>query len=1077
MKTKVLMLFAAFAVLHFWHSPQRAVAQPACFDDAVLNIDYQGDGQYRFWVSTEYTDEIDYSWTIDQFTYDAPDTIFEFYYYPAPNTPVTVGVVMSDPSLQCPDKTLSDEFTPPYDCSQLWVSSSGGQYTETSLDVSFYVSGVDFSAEDQFVWKIGGEEKAQGYDQIYPSEGIFNVMKTLDFVESGIYEVCLGYNSANSGCYIERCDYYVVGEVDCSAAFTASVDGWYYSFTPLWYDPNAPQAINYTWTFGDGKDTTVSESGGWAGHAYGESGSYTVCLTVEYPNKNCSDYSCQDVSVSSGDCGAEFGFYETEEPGKYQFYNTSQGNNLYYWWDFGDGAGWSSAKDTVYTYIYEGVFPVTLYVWDDLGCYSMATDYVYHGENLFYNNFSYSPDAIDPNKVYFYTDLVEGNYYYWDFGNGTYSEEANPVVSFSQAGVYDVCLYVSTDPTATGSGTTSSFCQAVYVGDGGCNVQAEFRASVDQAAKTIAVKDLSRGNAAYTEWYISAVDTPVINTPDYTTAPLPDGKYWIQLTVANEDWSCWDFAYEEVVVGEAECQAIFDATVVKDKDGNYIMQLKNLSKGGTNFYWNFGNWNDWETNYADVHTPAPYAYTEPGEYLVSLFIDATAQGGWCWDYAEKWVTVGEIQCAVDFGTINLGDNAVQFIPETKGDVLQYEWHLGNGTVSYDMQPVANFPTEGYYYAEVITSGLNGCIAYNGKLILVGGQGNDMEADFSYTVGTPGGDGSVSVRFADNSKGNYTNSYWYFGDASADGFAEDESSPSYTYSEGGFYDVCLLIYNDITWMQNITCKSIAVNPKAEDCKASFVFRVDKEEKTVTFKNTSINATSFTWYFGDGTESNDVSPEKQFNAFDFYDAFLVASNASGCESYYYDILNLTDNTGLYAGFRYEEGETNLKAAGYPVDFLGAAFGNPAKVSWDFGDGTKDSTSLNPTHVYSAPGTYTACLTVEDPNTGEISAPSCQTVTVGGGGNAVLQPDAAVSNLVCFPNPAQALVSVSFGLTTESDVEVSLCNALGQRVLLIDRSHRTTGSHLVQWDSRQMPVGVYLLRLQTARGVTVRPVVIAR
>ncbi|MCB9262200.1 MAG: gliding motility-associated C-terminal domain-containing protein [Flavobacteriales bacterium] len=43
---------------------------------------------------------------------------------------------------------------------------------------------------------------------------------------------------------------------------------------------------------------------------------------------------------------------------------------------------------------------------------------------------------------------------------------------------------------------------------------------------------------------------------------------------------------------------------------------------------------------------------------------------------------------------------------------------------------------------------------------------------------------------------------------------------------------------------------------------------------------------------------------------------------------------------------------------------------KFIWDFGDGTKDSTSLNPFHVYTEPGDYEITLTVIDSNTCNIS-----------------------------------------------------------------------------------------------------------
>ena len=47
-----------------------------------------------------------------------------------------------------------------------------------------------------------------------------------------------------------------------------------------------------------------------------------------------------------------------------------------------------------------------------------------------------------------------------------------------------------------------------------------------------------------------------------------------------------------------------------------------------------------------------------------------------------------------------------------------------------------------------------------------------------------------------------------------------------------------------------------------------------------------------------------------------------------------------------------------------------------SWDFGDGNT-STTMSPSHTYSAPGNYNVCLTADD---GNCQGTTCQTVTVG-------------------------------------------------------------------------------------------------
>jgi PKD repeat protein len=63
---------------------------------------------------------------------------------------------------------------------------------------------------------------------------------------------------------------------------------------------------------------------------------------------------------------------------------------------------------------------------------------------------------------------------------------------------------------------------------------------------------------------------------------------------------------------------------------------------------------------------------------------------------------------------------------------------------------------------------------------------------------------------------------------------------------------------------------------------------------------------------------------------------------------------------------------------VDFFNHPGSGAATYAWDFGDGSS-STNTNPTHVYSAEGTYYVCLTVTDTVQGGCSNTWCDSVHV--------------------------------------------------------------------------------------------------
>ncbi|HEY2080437.1 MAG TPA: PKD domain-containing protein [Streptosporangiaceae bacterium] len=80
---------------------------------------------------------------------------------------------------------------------------------------------------------------------------------------------------------------------------------------------------------------------------------------------------------------------------------------------------------------------------------------------------------------------------------------------------------------------------------------------------------------------------------------------------------------------------------------------------------------------------------------------------------------------------------------------------------------------------------------------------------------------------------------------------------------------------------------------------------------------------------------------------------------------------------------------------VSFTGTATGGtaPYSYSWNFGDGSALSTAQNPSHTYTAAGTYTATLTVTDSSSPAKTATSTVTINVSAVGNPLQATASAV------------------------------------------------------------------------------------
>ncbi|MES1218304.1 MAG: PKD domain-containing protein [Bacteroidota bacterium] len=122
--------------------------------------------------------------------------------------------------------------------------------------------------------------------------------------------------------------------------------------------------------------------------------------------------------------------------------------------------------------------------------------------------------------------------------------------------------------------------------------------------------------------------------------------------------------------------------------------------------------------------------------------------------------------------------------------------------------------------------------------------------------------------------------------------------------------------------------------------------------ITFINTSTNATSYSWVFGDGTFSTLSNPVHTYNRFGGYLLTLKATGPSGestiCKLMYLDTLASPAKSAFSYFFD--------KCNGYPV---GASFKttNPASINtaWDFGSGVVD-VNRNPIRQFVTPGDYT-------------------------------------------------------------------------------------------------------------------------
>lgn len=221
------------------------------------------------------------------------------------------------------------------------------------------------------------------------------------------------------------------------------------------------------------------------------------------------------------------------------------------------------------------------------------------------------------------------------------------------------------------------------------------------------------------------------------------------------------------------------------------------------------------------------------------------------------------------------------------------------------------------------------------------------------------DNGNSISLMDSSKetfGNKIVKWEWFHDISQPPTVQTSSgSFIYSYPTPGFRYVQLKVTDAAG------CTSTAfISRYIENTSLKAVFEPSAVEvspgSTVRFTNKSLSSdpvnTTYQWWFGDGTGSNNADPDKQFNTPGTYNVQLIIRNtAKGC----------TDTASVkilvrYVNAAFSINSTYLTNANCPpvkLQFNNTS-ANIQKIKWDFGDGAT-SVQFNPSHIYTIPGIY--------------------------------------------------------------------------------------------------------------------------
>ncbi|MDH7513965.1 MAG: PKD domain-containing protein [Clostridiales bacterium] len=219
--------------------------------------------------------------------------------------------------------------------------------------------------------------------------------------------------------------------------------------------------------------------------------------------------------------------------------------------------------------------------------------------------------------------------------------------------------------------------------------------------------------------------------------------------------------------------------------------------------------------------------------------------------------------------------------------------------------------------------------------------------------------------------------WSFGD----GQSSSSQNPSHTYSSASNYTATLTVTDSKgTNANNSVSITVTSPPPQLVASASASPTSGTAPLTVSFSGSATGGTppySYIWNFGDGGTSTAQNPTHTYSAAGNYIAILAVTDSQSAQnsaSVSITVSSVPKTLSASASASPTSGQPPLT-----VNFTGSASGGvaPYSYSWNFGDGSS-STAQNPSHTYSATGSYTATLTVADKNSASSSATVIITVS---------------------------------------------------------------------------------------------------